>query len=46
MDRYAKFSVYLLYNETITASELADAFVDAIVTRFGAPRGVVSDRGP
>jgi len=46
MDRYAKFGVYLPCNETITASELADAFVDAIVTRFGAPRGVVSDRGP
>ena len=45
VDRYTKMALYLPTVKTITATELADLFLDDVVRRFGAPRGIVSDRG-
>ena len=36
---------YIPTLKTVTASELADLFVDQVVRFFGLPTGIVSDRG-
>ena len=38
-------ALYLPIVKTITATELADLFLNEVVRRFGAPRGIMSDRG-
>ena len=45
VDRCTKMAQYLPCTKTITASKLADLFFDQVVTRFGTPSGIVSDRG-
>lgn len=45
VDRYTKMTRYIPCRKTINAVELADLFWEEIVLRYGAPEGVVSDRG-
>ena len=45
VDRYTKMALYLPIVKTITTTELADLFLNEVVRRFRAPRGIVSDRG-
>ena len=45
VDRYTKMSLYLPTVKTITTTELADLFLNEVVRRFGAPRGIVSNCG-
>jgi len=45
MDRYTKMAIYQPTTKTATAADLADLFVEAVVSRFGTPKGIVSDRG-
>jgi len=45
VNRYTKMALYLPTVKTITATELADLFLNKVVRRFGAPRGIISNRG-
>ena len=45
VDRYTKMALYLPIVKTITTTELADLFLNKVVRRFGAPRGIISNRG-
>lgn len=45
VDRYTKYARYIPVKKTITAEELAVVFEKHILTTFGAPDGIVSDRG-
>jgi len=38
-------ALYLPIVKTITATELADLFLNEVVRRFGTPRGIISNRG-
>ena len=46
VDRFTKFAIYAAVNKTITAGELAEVIEKRLITYFGAPLGIVSDRGP
>jgi len=43
VDYYTKMALYLPIVKTITATELADLFLNKVVRRFRAPRGIISD---
>jgi hypothetical protein len=45
VDRYTKFAIFLPVQSSITASELARLVHNEVELRFGAPRGIVTDRG-
>lgn len=45
VDRYTKMSLYVPVKKTITAEELATAFLRRVASVFGIPKGIVSDRG-
>jgi len=45
VDRYTKMALYLPIVKTITITELADLFLNEVVRRFGAPRGIISNCG-
>jgi len=45
VDRYTKMAKYIPVLKTITAEQLADVFIRNIVSQFGIPEGIVSDRG-
>jgi hypothetical protein len=45
VDRYTKMALYLPIVKTITITKLADLFLNKVVRRFRAPRGIVSNRG-
>ena len=38
-------SLYIPAEKTWKAEDLADSFVKRVISRFGVPKGVVSDRG-
>jgi transposase InsO family protein len=46
VDRYTKMSRYIPTRKTIDAEGLADVFFAKIFRHYGAPRSIVSDRGP
>ena len=46
VDRYSKMALYFPVQKTIKAAEVADILIDSIFTRFGFPKGIVSDRDP
>ena len=45
VDRFSKISLYIPAKKTRRAEDLADSFVERVISRFGVPKGVVSDRG-
>jgi len=45
VDRYTKMALYLPIVKTITATKLADLFLNKVVRRFGTPRGIISNYG-
>lgn len=45
VDRYTKMARYIPTTKTLTATGLADLFVDQIVRFFGLPAGIVTDCG-
>lgn len=46
VDRFTKTARYIPVNATITASELAETFINTIFKDYGTPAGITSDRGP
>ena len=38
-------ALYLPIVKTITITKLADLFLNKVVRHFGAPRGIISNRG-
>lgn len=45
VDRYTKMARYIPVRKTITAAEVADAFMTKIYRHFGQPATIVTDRG-
>lgn len=45
VDRFTKYALFLPTSTTITSVELAKLFHTEVELRYGAPEGVVSDRG-
>jgi hypothetical protein len=45
-DRYTKMALYIPVTKTLTAADLADILVDKVFSRFGVPKGIISDRDP
>jgi len=45
VNRYIKMALYLPIIKTITITKLADLFLNKVVRRFRAPRGIVSNYG-
>jgi hypothetical protein len=45
VDRYTKMALYLPIVKTITITKLADLFLNKVVRRFRAPRGIISNYG-
>lgn len=45
VDRYGKMLRYILVTKKIDAAELVEVFVDVILSKYGSPTGIVSDRG-
>jgi len=45
VNRYTKMAKYFPVVEKITTNELAELFSEKIVTVYGAPKGIVSNRG-
>jgi len=43
VNRYTKMALYLPTVKTITTTKLADLFLDKVVRRFRAPRGIISN---
>jgi transposase InsO family protein len=44
VDRYSKMALYIPVTKKLSAVELAEVFVERVIARFGAPKGIVSDR--
>jgi hypothetical protein len=45
VDRYTKWSLFFPVSSTITAAGLAELFHNEVELKYGAPEGIVSDRG-
>jgi penicillin V acylase-like amidase (Ntn superfamily) len=45
VDRFTKMSIYIAYNKTCTAEDLADLFYEEVICKYSIPKGIVSDRG-
>lgn len=45
VDRYTKMPRYIPTNKTINAIQLEELFMKEIILRYGAPEGIVTDRG-
>lgn len=46
VDRYTKYSLVFPVSSTINSAQLAHLFHNEVELKFGAPSGIVSDRGP
>jgi hypothetical protein len=46
VDRYTKMATYIPTTNHVTAKEVAEHLIEQIVRFRGAPKGIVSDRGP
>jgi hypothetical protein len=44
VDRFSKMSLYIPAEKTWRAEDLADSFVERVISRLGVPKEVVSDR--
>ena len=45
VDRLSKYAIYVAVNGTTDARRLADVFESAVVTKYGPPLSVLTDRG-
>ena len=45
MDRYTKINIFILITKRCDSVELASILIDAVVRRYGVPKGIVSNRG-
>ena len=45
IDRFSKMALYIPAEKSWKAEDLADAFIERVLSRFGTPKGIVSDRG-
>ena len=45
VNHFSKMSLYIPAEKTWRAEDLADSFVERVISRFGVPKEVVSDRG-
>jgi hypothetical protein len=45
IDRYIKINIYILTIKTCDSMELVSLLIDAVVRRYGVPKGIISDRG-
>jgi transposase InsO family protein len=45
IDRYSKMALYVPAEKSWKAEDLADVFIERVLSRFGTPKGIVSDRG-
>ena len=45
VDRFSKMSLYIPAKKNWRVEDLADSFIERVISRFGVPKGVVSDRG-
>jgi len=45
VNRYTKIALYLPIVKTITITKLADLFLNKVVRRFKAPRGIIFNCG-
>jgi hypothetical protein len=45
MDRYTKMNIYIPTTKTCDSVELTSLLMDAVVRRYGVPKGIISDRG-
>ena len=45
VDCYLKMALYIAAEKLWKAEDLADAFIDRVISRFRTPKGIVSDRG-
>ncbi|KAA8499909.1 Transposon Ty3-I Gag-Pol polyprotein [Porphyridium purpureum] len=46
VDRYSKMALFIPTRKDLTAKRCADLFVKHVVSRFGYPKSIVSDRDP
>ena len=46
VDKFSKYVLFESVPETVTAEQTADIFVRRVVSQFGVPESVISDRGP
>jgi hypothetical protein len=44
MDRLTKYTYYVLYKESSTATDLVQVFLQVIVANHGVPVEIISDR--
>jgi len=45
VDRYTKVALYIPTQKTVSATELAETFFERVISRYGLPDGIVTDRG-
>jgi hypothetical protein len=45
VDRYSKMALYIIVEKIWKAEDLVDAFIDRVISQFGTPKGIVSNRG-
>ena len=45
VDRYTKMALFFAVSITITSDQLAELFHNEVELKYGAPDGIVSDRG-
>ena len=46
VDKFSKYEILRAVPETCDAKMVADIFMQAVITTFGVPAKVISDRGP
>jgi transposase InsO family protein len=45
VDRFTKYALFIPTSNTLTTSGLADVLLAHVFSRFGIPKGIISDRG-
>ena len=46
VDKFSKYVIFESVPDTVTAEQTADIFIRRVVSHFGVPESVISDRGP
>lgn len=45
VDRATRYAIYIPTHQRVTSAELADLFLQRVVSYFGLPKGILTDRG-